>query len=752
MPSQTFTSSGSWTFPSNYLSGSLICQAWGEGGNGDTPPQTHNGGGGGGGGEFAQDTPDGTAGSTVLTITIGTGGSGTSTTVTGGSISVTAHAGGNASATVHGNGGSGSTNATHNNGGDGGDGRQLGSSGNGGGGGGGGSAGSGGTGGVGGTGTSGSGGSGGTAGTGTAGGSVGGTGGLASAGSNGNAPGSGGGGGGSSSLTNFAGGTGAAGQVILTWSTLLPFAPVPPRIRYAQLPAAILTPRKRQNADFVPAALPVFVKDTPRYPESARATLIRRDRGQAPAGLPVPVQPPEIPHSVRRWSPPPWPRRGHTITQFPTQNIPPTESYRARFKPPWPRRGVVTPTGWPVPVQPPKSSSSVRMNRYRYVRPISGTSNWPFTAAALVQPPWSSWSYKRRWTRPLLPRKGVVPPEALPPPPVVTFLNPISQRRIQRYQWFRRGSVPSTGWPISVQPPMTSQELRRWYKPPYPRRGVVPVNALPAYPPVPGSLRREQKYQWFRKGNAQPDSGLPVPVQPPELSHAVRREPLRQLLPRRRSPSFSAFVMPVQPPERMQAIRRWSIPPWPRRGRTDIATLPGVQLVAGYQQLSIQTFTYTPGGPGLDLLASLTLLPLNKLGFSFWNQYGDVLFIVYNNTPLAVNLTPVVIRTIELQTVELPAYTLAPGAVQAFGPFPYGDFANPNLIDPANEYLMAINAETSQSGLSAGAFRMVPAPPTGHTGRYDLLGARLRNAIKHFFPHLSSTPGEIHPGESTPGA
>jgi len=63
MPTVTYTSSTTWTFPANYLSGSLVVQAWGEGAEGATGTSgtTHKGGGGGGGGEFAQDTPDGTA-------------------------------------------------------------------------------------------------------------------------------------------------------------------------------------------------------------------------------------------------------------------------------------------------------------------------------------------------------------------------------------------------------------------------------------------------------------------------------------------------------------------------------------------------------------------------------------------------------------------------------------------------------------------------------------------------------------------
>lgn len=222
MPTQTFTSSGSWTFPVAYNPGSLTCSAWGEGGNGAAAPTAKHGGAGGGGGEFAQDTPDGTPGSTVLTITIGTGGTSTNTTVTGSTNgkNVTAHAGGNGSGqNTPGSGGTGSTNATHNNGGGGGTGGTGTSTG--GGGGGGGSAGSGSTGGTGGNGGNGTAGSAGSAGTGTQAGAAGGAGTTANApGGNGTAPGGAGAGGTGLNLATTAGGSGAAGQVVLSWTEI----------------------------------------------------------------------------------------------------------------------------------------------------------------------------------------------------------------------------------------------------------------------------------------------------------------------------------------------------------------------------------------------------------------------------------------------------------------------------------------------------------------------------------------------------
>lgn len=194
MPSQTFTSSGTWNAPAN-LSGAPQVQAWGPGGNGAAHGITA-GGGGGGGEESAENTLGGvTPGSTTLTITITAG---AATTVTGGSVTVTAHAGSTATSSTGAAGGTGSTNSTHFNGG-------AGANGSGSTGGGGGSSA--------GTAAAGNNGSGSAGGTAPAGGGNGGNGGVSATGSNGTAPGGGGGGGGSGS-----GGTGAGGQVVITWS------------------------------------------------------------------------------------------------------------------------------------------------------------------------------------------------------------------------------------------------------------------------------------------------------------------------------------------------------------------------------------------------------------------------------------------------------------------------------------------------------------------------------------------------------
>lgn len=756
MPSQTFSASGSFTVPANFLFGSLAIYAIGEGGNGGTSLHGSHGGGGGGGGAFAGENGSnvntGVSAGTVLTITIGTGGTGTNTSVTGAGVTVTAAfgtsaagqagvaggaAGSNLIAFAGGTGGSGITGSASSGGGGGGSAGDTGAGGNG------------------------SGATGGAAGTGTvspgAAGPAGGS--SLNAGNNGNAPGSGGSGGGSGGSLNHSGGTGAPGQVIIVWSTYVPLQQGSPRIRYSPVVSAILTPRRRQTADLVTTSVPPIIWDVPRYPQhSPVSTVYRADRRfQAPTGWPIPVQPPYVPNvAEHRYSKPLFPRKSIIVSPWPSRNVPSAESYRARFKPPYPRRGVVSPTGWPIPVQPPFPPGNGE--RERVFRPprrrFAGTSD-TFSPQIFIQPTFSTWIYKRRWSKPPWPRRGNVAAQALPPPPIIAAYNPTYWRRPQRYQWYRRGNVPPTGWPIPVQPSTVTGPygVRRYSKPLLPRKGVLPPYALPPVVPVPAWYRARFKPPYPRKGNPQPNSGLPIKVQPPEVSKSVRRGtkplfPLRGKL----AASSGPYFIPVQPPERMQFVRRWVKPLLPRRGRTNIATFPGVQVVTGYQQIPVQPFTYIPGSAGTDLTTlNLTLFPLNKQGFSFWNRYGDVIFIAYNATSLAVSIQPIVIRTVELQEVQLPTYALQPGAMQAFGPYPVNDFTNPNLANPPISYFMNINVEASGSGVYGGAFRMVSASPVGHTGRYDLLGARLRKAIRNFDVQISSTPGEIHPGEGTPG-
>ena len=211
MPTQTFTSSGTWNAPSN-LAAAPDVQAWGPGGAGAGGSGGSNGGGGGGGGAFAEEPSLGgvTAGVTTLTITLTAG---SATTVTGGSVTVSANAGSAGSGSSGGPGGTAGSNTVKFAGGPGGSSTHSTSQGGGGGGG------SASTVANGGTGGNNSGATGGSAGTGTGAGGAGGTaGGAASAGNAGSVPGGGGGGGADSGTGGFGGGPGAGGQVIITWT------------------------------------------------------------------------------------------------------------------------------------------------------------------------------------------------------------------------------------------------------------------------------------------------------------------------------------------------------------------------------------------------------------------------------------------------------------------------------------------------------------------------------------------------------
>lgn len=186
-------STNPWVAPAGVTSVQVEC--YGEGGTGGASAHGSHSGGGGGGGEYAKETAVAVTPGSNYTWSIGSGGSSTNTVFTGDSQTVTAHGGGNSPGQPAGSTGTGSTNATHFDGG-------AGVSG--------------------GAGSSVSGGAGGggatSAGAGTSGG--GGAGGAPLAGgSPGTNPGDGGGGGGSGGTINHGGGTGAAGQIILTYTT-----------------------------------------------------------------------------------------------------------------------------------------------------------------------------------------------------------------------------------------------------------------------------------------------------------------------------------------------------------------------------------------------------------------------------------------------------------------------------------------------------------------------------------------------------
>ena len=205
MTTVTFTSSGTWTCPAGVTT--VDAQCWAVGGTGGSALSGSHSGGGGGGGEYAEETTLAVTAGNVYTFTI----SG-NTSFPGDAVTVTAHAGANASGESAGAGGTGSTNTIHFDGGAGGTGFTGSNKGAGGGGG------AAGVGGAGGTGAN-AGGStpGASGGSGTGGGGNGGGGGSdTTPGSSGTSPGGAGGGGGNH--TNESGGSGAGGQITLTYT------------------------------------------------------------------------------------------------------------------------------------------------------------------------------------------------------------------------------------------------------------------------------------------------------------------------------------------------------------------------------------------------------------------------------------------------------------------------------------------------------------------------------------------------------
>jgi hypothetical protein len=220
--SRTWASSSTWAAP-QALAAPPQVYSTGESGAGSAGVSGTHGGASGGGGALGGEPALGGVipGSTVLTITIGPGGTGTATAVTGGSVTVTGNFGQSASGAIGGPGGAPGSNALAEAGGAG----ANGAAGTRGGSGGGGSAGAGGPGGAGNAASGTTAGLGGTAGPGTPAGAAGSNGGsVLSAGLNGIAPGSGAGGGGSGGSP---GGTGAPGQVVIVWLLQVPGPQMP---------------------------------------------------------------------------------------------------------------------------------------------------------------------------------------------------------------------------------------------------------------------------------------------------------------------------------------------------------------------------------------------------------------------------------------------------------------------------------------------------------------------------------------------
>lgn len=113
-------------------------------------------------------------------------------------------------------------------------------------------------------------------------------------------------------------------------------------------------------------------------------------------------------------------------------------------------------------------------------------------------------------------------------------------------------------------------------------------------------------------------------------------------------------------------------------------------------------FGWVPGQAGVDITPStLTALGAGVTTVTFPNFSGNVILIVNNGSASPINVQPVAIRTVEQQSVTVPAFALPAGKVQAFGPFPPNDF---NVAG-----IMTVNVAGAAS-VTGGAFQMTTAP------------------------------------------
>jgi hypothetical protein len=242
----------------------------------------------------------------------------------------------------------------------------------------------------------------------------------------------------------------------------------------------------------------------PRYPQRAIAPQVLRLRIRGTVASPLTLlssPPPTISVHVR-------PHISHTLARVP-------------------------PTGWPVPVQPPERMQFVR----RFIRSLlprrATTENVPppLVAAPLPFVPETQRHLSRRIVRF---GRTVQSPGGIPggvpsvtrsdryskimrsrtAAPGIPFLTQVqtpnisdSVRRKRRFIPPRHGNAqPNTGLPVTVQPPERMQFIRRWIKPLFPRRGVIPGTALPfVAPPVPIEVKLPV---WVWLTNSIPESEI----------------------------------------------------------------------------------------------------------------------------------------------------------------------------------------------------------------------------------------------------
>jgi hypothetical protein len=121
------------------------------------------------------------------------------------------------------------------------------------------------------------------------------------------------------------------------------------------------------------------------------------------------------------------------------------------------------------------------------------------------------------------------------------------------------------------------------------------------------------------------------------------------------------------------------------------------------QALVPTAFGWVPGAAGVDITPStLTAFTNTNTGVTFPNYNGNVILLVNNGYASAITVQPVAVRTVEQQSVTIPAYSLAAGKMQGFGPFPPNDF---NVAG-----IMTVNITAGGAGVTVGAFQFTTAP------------------------------------------
>lgn len=87
-------------------------------------------------------------------------------------------------------------------------------------------------------------------------------------------------------------------------------------------------------------------------------------------------------------------------------------------------------------------------------------------------------------------------------------------------------------------------------------------------------------------------------------------------------------------------------------------------------------FGYIPGAAGVDLTPTdWTAAGAGVTSVTFPNG-GNVVLAINNGSASPLAITPVLARGVQGQTPTVPAYSLAAGKVQGYGPFPVKDFGS----------------------------------------------------------------------------